>query len=300
MALDVRSATVLLECARSGSLGRAAAALGVSQPAVTRTLKLLEDGYGVPLFERTTRGVAPTAYGEALLPYAQLIVSEAGNAREVIRQMRGASRGVVRVGGVGSVVSGIVVAAIARARQTHPDIQFQIVEELEDLLLGQLKGGEIDIAVSPEPYADDDIVLAAAETLHDTVSAFGNPRHPLAGRRAVSLEEAAAADWALPPVATPVVREWLRRFHGRAVEPRLPGIVSRSVQVIKAVASTQDVLCWMPLPLVAAEVAKGELVRIDIAELDWTRSFRIYRRRKGLMSPAAGILVQSIRALAAE
>jgi DNA-binding transcriptional LysR family regulator len=88
MTLDVRSATILLECARGGSLGRAAATLNITQPAVTRALKQLEESYGVPLFERTTRGVVPTVYGEALLPYAQLVVSEIGNAADIIRQMR--------------------------------------------------------------------------------------------------------------------------------------------------------------------------------------------------------------------
>src|SRR5690606_2882352 len=157
MTLDVRSASVLLECARHGSLGRAAIALNMTQPALTRTLKLVEASYGVQLFERTTRGVVPTVYGEALLPYARLVVSEVANAEDLIRQMRGASRGVVRIGGVASVVPSFIVTAIARMREKHPDLRFQIVEEMEDLLLEGLKSGDIDIAISPEPYADDEI-----------------------------------------------------------------------------------------------------------------------------------------------
>ena len=300
MALDARSAAIFLECARRGSLGRAAGALNLSQPAVTRTLKVLEGGYGVPLFERTTRGVVPTAYGEALLPYAQLIVSELANAGAVIEQMRGASRGVVRVGGVGSVVGGFIIDAIGHARRTHPGIQFQIVEELEDRLLDQLKDGDIDIAVSPEPYVDDDIMLATPDMLHDTVSAFAAARHPLAGRREVALEQVAACDWALPPIDTPVVREWLRRFHAAGLEPNMPSVVSRSVHVIKSAVASGDMLCWMPLPLVAAEAARGELVRIDVSRLDWTRSFRIHRRKRGLMSPSAAVLLQSMRKLVAQ
>lgn len=77
MTLDVRSAAIVLECARLGSLGRAAEALNMTQPAITRTLKQLESGYGVALFERTTRGVTPTVYGEALLPYAKLEIGRA-------------------------------------------------------------------------------------------------------------------------------------------------------------------------------------------------------------------------------
>lgn len=298
MTLDVRSASILLECVRRGSLGRAAAALNMTQPAITRTLKVLEEGYGVQLFERTTRGVVPTVYGEALLPYAKLIVSEAGNAGDMIDQMRGASRGVVRVGGVSSVMSNVVVAAITATRRSHPDVQFQVVEELEDRLLDALKSGEIDIAISPEPYADDEITLATQDTLHDVVHAYARPGHPLARPAPVPLDELAACDWALPPPGTPIVREWLRRFHALAVEPRLPCIVSRSVGVIKAAVMAGDVLCWMPQPLVAAEEAAGALVRIEAPQMEWARAFRVYRRRKGVMTPSAAILVQAIRDLA--
>lgn len=295
MSLDVRSAAILLECARLGSLGRAAAALNMTQPGVTRTLKLLEESYGVPLFERTTRGVIPTLYGEALLPYAKLVVSEIGNANDVIRQMRGASRGVIRVGGVGSVIGEFIVAAIADMRQQYPEVQFQIVEQLEDTLIERLKSGEIDIAVSPEPYADDEITLATPETLHDFVSVYAGANHPILGASHISLLEAARQDWALPPSGTPVVREWLRRFHSHAIEPRMPCVVSRSVHVIKCAAVSANILCWMPLPLVRAEVEKGELFRVAAPELDWRRIFRVYRRKKGLMTPSASILIQCIR-----
>ncbi len=294
MALDVRSATILLECARRGSLGRAAAALNITQPAITRTLRQLEDGYGVPLFERTTRGVVPTAYGEALLPYAQLVVSEIGNAEDLIRQMRGASRGVVRVGGVASVVGSFMTAAVSEMRRDYPEVQFHIVEELEDRLLEGLKAGEIDLAISPEPYADDEIALATADTHTDTVWVCAHPNHRLAGMGEVSLETAARENWALPPPETPIVREWLRRFHNHAIEPRMPSVVSRSVPVIKSLMAGGDMLCWMPLPLVLAEVQKGDLVRIPVAELEWSRTFRVYRRKKGLMTPS---LVQTIRRL---
>ncbi|WP_309082971.1 LysR family transcriptional regulator [Chelativorans sp.] len=293
--MDLRSAAVLIECVRRGSLGRAAAALNMTQPAVTRTIKLLEAGYGVPLFERNTRGVVPTLYGEALLPYAKLLVSEAGNADDLIRQMRGASRGVVRVGGVASVLGGLLVGAIRQMRQHHPDVQFRIVEELEDRLLDRLKSGDLDLAISPEPYADDEIALAMPDAFHDIVSAYAGTGNPLLKRARISLEDVAREDWALPPAGTPIVREWLRRFHGRAMEPKPPSIVSRSVQVIKAAALAGDLLCWMPLPLVREEVERGELARVPVAELDWTRTFRVYRRKKGLMSPSAAILIQCIR-----
>lgn len=295
MTLDVRNAAILLECVRKGSLGRAAVALNMTQPAVSRSLKVLEDGLGVPLFERNTRGVVLTPYGEALLPYAELVISELGSAREVIQQMRGASRGVVRVGGVASVVEGVVMAAIREMRQAHPGIQFQVTEGLEDRLLDGLKAGEMDIAVSSEPYVDDAISLAAPEVLYDLVAVHAGAHHPLAGTSEISLESIAVQDWALPPIESPVGREWLKRFQNQAIEPRMPCVVSRSVQVIKIAMNSADLLCWLPLHLVHNEVLRGEMVRLPVPQLEWKRVFRIYRRKKGLMAPSAATLVQYLR-----
>ena len=295
MTLGVRSAAVILECTRRGSLGAAAAALNMTQPAVSRMLKRIEDSYGVPLFERTTQGVVPTVFGEAVLPYAKLIVSEIGNADDVIRQMRGASRGVVRIGGVGSVIGGYVMAAVSRMRRDHPDVQFQIVEELEDRVLDALKNGGIDIAISPEPYIDDEIMLATPEAMHDLVAVFGHAEHPIFDMPAATLADAAQQDWVLPPIDTPTVREWQRRFHGRSIEPRAPVVVSRSVQVIKSAVLADGLLCWMPLPMMRREIERGEIRRVPVPDLEWRRTFRVYRRRKGLLTPSAAILIDCLR-----
>ena len=297
MTLDIRSATVLIECARHGSLGRAAAALNMTQPALTRTLKVLETGFGVSLFDRTTRGVVPTVYGEALLPYARLVVSEVANAKDLILQMRGASRGVVRVGGVASVIPSFIVSAIAKMRQSHPDVRFQIVEEMEDLLLEELKSGAIDIAVSPDPYVDDEITLATPDILRDVVHVYARPSHPLTSREHVSLEEVGNADWILPPMGTPIAKEWYQRFHDKGIEPRIPALASRSIGVIRAAALSQDLLCWLPALRLSDQPSSEGLVRIAAPDMQWKRSFRIYRRRRGIVPPPAKILVQAIREL---
>ena len=72
----------------SGSLGRAAALLNVTQPALSRTIKRLEEDVGASLFERHVKGMQLTDIGAALLPHAQLLLREAENAREEIDAMR--------------------------------------------------------------------------------------------------------------------------------------------------------------------------------------------------------------------
>ncbi|WP_164870886.1 LysR family transcriptional regulator [Mesobaculum littorinae] len=294
MSIDLRDARIVLACCREGSLGRAARALNLAQPAVTRALGKLEARLGAPLFDRTTRGVVPTIYGTALLPYAELLVTEAANAESLVRQMKGARRGVLRVGGVGSVVGTLLVAAITRMRRDHPDMRFQIVEELEDALLDSLKAGAIDLAISPEPYVDDEIALATPETFRDAVAVYARSGHPLQGARQ-DLAALAGADWALPPLTSPVGREWLRRFHAEGIEPRAPALTSRSVQVLKSAALAQDLLLWMPWPLMRDDAGQGRIAALDAPELAWPRAFRVYRRRKGMLPPGADHLLDAIR-----
>ena len=79
----------------SGSLGRAAALLNVTQPALSRTIKRLEEDVGASLFERHVKGMQLTDIGAALLPHAQLLLREAENAREEIDAMRGLAKGTI-------------------------------------------------------------------------------------------------------------------------------------------------------------------------------------------------------------
>ncbi|WP_172294658.1 LysR family transcriptional regulator [Pseudoruegeria sp. HB172150] len=294
MTLDVRSAAIVMECARTGSIGRAARALNLTQPAVTRALNRLEAEMGVPLFERTTRGVVPTIYGEAVLPHAEVIAAESGRAAEAVSQLRGAGRGVVRVGGVSSVACGFLVEAISVLRRTHPDLQFIVVEELEDALLNGLKEGDIDLAVTPDTYADDDVRVATQETFEDRVGAYIRAGHPLAGENHVTLEDAARLDWAMPPAITPVFLEWLRRFHNHGIEPRLPCVVSRSVAVVKAAVMTGDLACWLPYPLVRDEMEAGTMLQLAAPDLEWQRTFRVYKHNRRTLSPSAAQLLKAL------
>ena len=298
MALDIRSARVLIACARHGSLGRASAALNMTQPAISRILQRLEDGLGVTLFERTTRGVTPTEYGRAILPHAELVISEIAAAEDMVRQMRGAHRGTIRVGGVGSVMAAWVPAAIAEVRRTFPDLVFHVTEELEDTLMDDLRRGDIDLAIAPVQTPDPDIVHAVEDHLSDRVSAFARRDHPV--HADPRMEALARLDWALPPPATPIYHEWHGRFRDLGLEPRAPTLISRSVPAIKAAVLGQDFACWLPHALVEAERRSGALVEIGEAELRWRRTFRIYRRRRGLMTPATSVFARALAANASD
>ncbi len=127
----------------------------------------------------------------------------------------------------------------------------------------------------------------------DRVSAFARRGHPVHANP--RMETLARLDWALPPPATPIYHEWHQRFRERGLEPRAPTLISRSVPAIRAAVLGQDFACWLPHAL-----AGDELREIDAPDLRWQRTFRIYRRRRGLMTPATQVFARALASVASE
>src|SRR5437762_3912504 len=120
MTFDLRQLKAFTTIVASGSLGRAADALHVTQPALSRTIKRLEDELGAPLFERHAKGMQLTAVGSALLPHATLLQREAEHAREEIDAMRGLAKGTIKVGAVGSIACLVLPLAVGRVTKAWP------------------------------------------------------------------------------------------------------------------------------------------------------------------------------------
>lgn len=147
MILNLRELQAFKAIAELGSLGKAADALNLTQPALTRTLKRLEHQLGVSLFERHAHGTTLTEYGRALEPHASLMLAESLNATRELREMLGQERGVVRVGTVASAVENFLPEAIARLTADRPGLQVHIGEGLADALAVQLAKGDVDLVI---------------------------------------------------------------------------------------------------------------------------------------------------------
>src|SRR6476661_3672188 len=98
MAFDLQHLIAFNAIVSSGSLGRAAEALNVTQPALSRTIRRLEEQAGAPLFERHSKGMQLTDVGRALQPHAVLLQRESEHANEDIKAMLGLAKGTIRVG----------------------------------------------------------------------------------------------------------------------------------------------------------------------------------------------------------
>ncbi|MEJ2852040.1 MULTISPECIES: LysR family transcriptional regulator [unclassified Saccharothrix] len=249
---------VLREVATRGTFTAAAEALGYTQSAVSRQVAALEAAAGVPLFERTARGVRPTAAGHVLRRHADTVLDQLDTARRELDGVRG-SRGRVRVGAFPTAVAALVPRAIATHRAAHPGSEVVLREGLTPTHLRRLRARTVDVAVVAtlpgvpaeeglafEPLLDDVLLLAVARD------------HPLAGRGEVGLADLAGQRWIAgshdpsdtflgawpdPPKVEFAVREWTAKLGlvaaGLGVT-LVPGLAAPSVRPDVALVRVRD------------------------------------------------------------
>ncbi len=140
-----------LHLARTGSFSEAAILQGVSQPALSRTIRMMEAVIGRSLFDRTTRRVELTPTGRELRPIAERMVAEFDGAFGELAQFIEGRRGRIVVAALPSVCAVLLPGAIARFQITHPAVDVLIQDGLAGTVTDAILGGRADIGLAVRP-----------------------------------------------------------------------------------------------------------------------------------------------------
>jgi DNA-binding transcriptional LysR family regulator len=298
MAFDPRHLTAFNTVVSTGTLGRAAEALQVTQPALSRTIRRLEQQVGAPLFERHSKGMQLTDIGRALLPHSTLLEREGERAAEEIKAMLGLDKGTIRVGAVGSIACMVLPLAIGRTCEKWPNLQVRMIEGVWDRLADALLSHEIDLALSTATEdVDEEIVAVKDCRWEDTSFVVAGENHPLRKMNKVTLSDTLGERWvSLPKGTDPFahVRKVFARF-GLG----LPNIVveTRSVTALKGLVGQCGFLGWMPEPMYAAERTAGLIDALPIPGASDTRTLTAFRRRAGILPGPSVKLLEELRKL---
>ncbi len=181
-------------------LGKVAASLHVTQPAVSLALGELERGLGFKLFDRTARGVHPNAYGVCLIHHAREMLRTLAQARDELRALRSGAAGKTTLGALPAMTPALVPKSLALLKQQAPLTTVAVHEGAMETLLPELRRGTLDLIVGrllPRHQADDLAELALFEQASTVVV---GRQHPLAGHSAPTWQDLADQPWVLPPV----------------------------------------------------------------------------------------------------
>lgn len=285
MDLDQRQLRAFLAVAETGSLGRAAALVHLTQPSLSRVIQRMEQGLGHPLFERQSKGMTLTAAGEALLPHARLLQSEMLAARAELDALRGLRRGTVRIGAVAAVMRTLVAQSLGRLLQDFPQLTAEAIEAVDGELGDALVGRRIDLAVTASELDPAGVELIGTCDYTDGFAVFCARTNPLPHQPA--LEQLATQGWVMPGRAMTPRIQFDTICAGLGLPSPFVAVEASSVETMIAVSASSNLLCWLPEPLLAAHLANATMRRLDVPAMERTRRFLLYRRRSGLLPRAA-------------
>ncbi len=172
--MDLKQLEYFARVVEEGSFSKAAAALNLSQPSVSRQINLLEQELGQKLFERTGRGVLPTAAGTTLLGHARTMLNSAAQASFELKELRDEPTGTIIVGMPNRLAVVLAVPLILAFRKALPYAKISVVEGLSPYLRDNLIDGISDVALlfAPKPTP-----LLSYERLHQDTLVLVAPRH---------------------------------------------------------------------------------------------------------------------------
>ncbi|MDJ1133096.1 LysR family transcriptional regulator [Streptomyces iconiensis] len=250
--LNVRQLAYLLAVVDEGSFTAAAQRLHLSQPALSRQVRELEQHIGGALLERRRGGLVPTATGRAFLPEARAVVAAAERAMRVARDSLGLEGGTLELATLATLASGRLLPALSEWRRLHPHVRTRLREftfrgELEEYVAGG--GGDLAIGTLSQPWDGPAVSLGWEEFV--LVLPPGDPLLERPG--AVALDALAERDWVgYDP------QQGLARLMGAACaaagfEPR------EAVRTSQVEAAARFAAAGLGLALVPAGTVPGDL-----------------------------------------
>lgn len=283
MNLSLRDIEYFLAAVEHGNLERAASACGVSQPALSKSLRRLEADTGLSLMQRAGRGLGLTSEGVVFLEHANKLWAEYRDAVRHAMELRVGEAGLLRVGATGATVDSVVMPALARLLPRRPALRIQLAQGLSDDLNGQVESGRLDLAVTPI-YADGPATLRQEIMFEDALCVAAGRGHPLAARTRLALRDLSGQRWILPR-PTSVARRLLdARFAeaGLAVPPAALEVEHFSAGSLRLLGGS-DMLAVLPASALAAS---PEVVALPVTLTPpLRRSIALISRRGTTWSP---------------
>lgn len=298
--IKLRHVEAFLEVARRRSLVRAAEALALSQPAVTKTLQELERILAVPLVKRDRRGATLTSFGEAFLPRASAAMLELEQAVRSVSRAEARAGWTARVGALPTVAARVMPRAILRFTAENPEASVALTTGPNLHLLELLRAGELDLVVGRLAGSEGMTELAFAHLYSEPVRLIVRPGHPLLERTPPDLGRLGDFVVILPDegaIIRPAVDRLLMAL-GLNTPPRRVETVSTSFG--RAFTLETDAVWIISHGVVSRELERAALVALDVDTRDTSGPVGLTSRAETTPSQGIERLSAAIRRAADE
>ena len=279
------------------SILQAAKALGLSQPALTKTLQQIEDMVGTRLFDRHVRGVTPNAYGLAVGEAARRILLDATHLEDHLDALDGSDGGSVCVGALPIAAAGILPGALARFQATFPEVEVEVMHERTEPLLAALAAREIDFVVGRlYERAPDGFIRRAF--YDEGISVLARADHPIFRfNRQICVADLADYPIALPSVSQKIGQEIEDFIATIGFRPRLP-LRTSSLPLIRESLYANDCIAVMPKVMMIGDIMRGSVRTVPIPANGAPRPAGVILRSGSPLLKNAAAFVEILRTYA--
>jgi LysR family transcriptional regulator of gallate degradation len=298
--LNTRRFQLFTALARHRHMQSAAQSLGISQPAVSSAIRILESGACIQLFHRSPRGLLLTSEGETFLLHGRRALNELRHIPDDIAALHGSIRGSITVGALPLGRTLILPEAIARVSVQYPGVRVVTDESAYESLVAGLRAGDIDFILGALRINDAPSGLNNERLLAEDMIVLARRDHPLARVRGLTLKDLAAAQWILPRSQSPARGLFEALFKQMEMQAPMPTVETADLAIIRGLLSRTDMVAALSARQLHYECESEQLSVLDVAMQNTQRDIGLTVRATGTNSPAARVLIDAIRLAAAE
>ena len=279
----------------AGSLRAGARTIGVTQPAMTKSIRQLEAELQVKLLERSGRGAVATPAGKSFLARARVVQAELRKAADDLQVFQGGAEGSVAYGVAPQVCMLLVPEALQQFRRRHADARVRIVEGVSTGLMEAVRNETLDFCLGMQALNGPGAALRFRPLFRPQLVVAGRKGHPLA--TATSLRELADASWLMYyPLGAGAM---LEKAFNEAGAPMPKGIVQcESYATALALLANTDTLGLLIPQMLHDPYGRQRLQRIAVREAIPAPLLGMFFRADAPLTPAANAMAQAITAVA--
>jgi DNA-binding transcriptional LysR family regulator len=262
--LRIRHLEVFRMLVRTGSQSETAALMHITQPALSKWLRELEQQAGCALFARE-RPLRLTVQGEVLLRYAERVIGDSLRTGKELEAIGAGSSGLLRVGVLRAVAPLLVPRAILRCRRESPRLQFRLYEDSLDNLLPALRRHELDCVIGRLHGQALGPEFQSEALYEEPVLAVVRNGHPLLAQKQLTLADAAAYPWILPLPGMPMRARLEAEFAASNTRLPLEQIESVSLIINESLLHASDMVSVVSDQLARHYAQAGTLAILPLA-----------------------------------
>lgn len=292
--MEIRHLMHFAAVVETGNLSKAAERVFISQPALTRSIKNLEESLGAVLFERRPRGVFPTPGGEALYRYARLVLNECSRAKAEVNAVQSGAKGQIAIGMAAMFAEHIVDRAVIRMCASGLDVAMTVREGFIEEMVEAIRDGRLDLIfsnLSAESLPDD----LTVEPLYDLRAyVYVAAGHALAGSKQVSKEELLRERWVI--VDQPHMNDFLNRYFSTDGLPLPISVVrTNSLNLMTSLLASGKFVGILPQHLARLRAKRGTFRRVDTPDCPVVRKAALITRATAPARPILSGFIDELR-----